>query len=95
MTCVATSPPAAPLQTSDITAQDPWETRKAWKDVLLALVQGDMHKIVKEKTKLEEAQREMRGKEAAEGVKWEPKFFSSTGDDDPVFRNNCGLAATC
>jgi oxysterol-binding protein-related protein 9/10/11 len=86
VTCVATSPPAAPLQTSDIAAQDPWETRNAWKDVLLALVQGDMQKIVKEKTKLEEAQRAMRGKEAAEGVKWEPKFFSSTGDDDPVFR---------
>ncbi len=30
-------------------------------------------------------------KEAAEGVKWEPKIFSSAADDDPVF---CTLAMT-
>ncbi len=91
ITCATAFSPVAPLQISDITAQDPWETRNAWKDVLAALVQGDMLKIIKEKTKLEEAQRAMRRKEAAEGTKWEPKFFSSTGDDDPVFHK---LAAT-
>jgi hypothetical protein len=84
VTCVADSPPAVPLQIPDIDAQDPWESRNAWKDVLAALAKGDIQNIVK-KTKLEEAQRAMRKKEAAEGIKLEPKFFSST-EDDPVFR---------
>jgi oxysterol-binding protein-related protein 9/10/11 len=85
VTCVADSPPAVPLQIPDVDAQDSWQTRNTWKDVLAALAKGDIQNIVKEKTKLEEAQRAMRKKEAAKGIKWEPKFFSST-EDDPVFR---------
>lgn len=73
--------PPAPLQVADLTDQDPWETRNAWKDVLTALDEGEMQRIVNEKTKLEEAQRAMRRKEVAQDIKWEPKFFSSaTGD---------------
>lgn len=49
------------------------------------MAKGDIQNIVKEKTELEEAQRAMRRKEAAEDIKWEPKFFSST-EGDPVFR---------
>jgi oxysterol-binding protein-related protein 9/10/11 len=63
--CAADSLPAAPLQIPDLDAQDPWESRNAWKDVPAALVKGDIPNIVKEKTKLEEAQRAMRKKEAA------------------------------
>src|SRR4029077_12285555 len=31
--CAADSLPAAPLQIPDLDAQDPWESRNAWKDV--------------------------------------------------------------
>jgi oxysterol-binding protein-related protein 9/10/11 len=73
--------PPAPLHIPDLAYQDPWETRNAWKDVLTALGEGDMQRIVNEKSKLEEAQRAMRKKEIAQGIKWEPKFFSSTKED--------------
>lgn len=73
--------PAAPLHIPELYDQDPWETRKAWKDVLMALEEGDIQRIVNEKSKLEEAQRAMRKKEAAQAIKWEPKFFSSEKED--------------
>jgi oxysterol-binding protein-related protein 9/10/11 len=74
----------APLYIPDLADQDPWETRNAWKDVLAALSDGDMQGIVREKSKLEEAQRAMRKKEIAQNITWEPKFFSST-KEDPLF----------
>ncbi|KAK4203560.1 hypothetical protein QBC40DRAFT_274522 [Triangularia verruculosa] len=80
-TCVPGLSPPAPLQTVPLEDQDPWETRNAWKEVLTALTEGDIQTTIKEKSKLEEAQRAMRRKEAAENTKWEPKFFSSTEDD--------------
>jgi len=83
MTCGPDEPPTlqAPLQAAPLADQDPWETRNAWKEVLAALGKGDTHTTIKEKSKLEEAQRAMRKREAAEGTKWEPKFFSSAEDD--------------
>ena len=39
-----------------------------------------MQSIVKEKTKVEEAQRAMRKEEALAGTVWEPKFFTSSED---------------
>jgi len=57
------------------------------------LIKGDIRDIVKEKAKLEEAQRGMRKKEAAEGTEWEPKFFSSIGNEDPVFRKHAAVTS--
>ena len=83
--CVVDASPVAPLQIPNIANQDPWETRRAWKDVLAALRKGNIQTIITQKTKLEDAQRAMRKEEAAKGIKWEPKFFSSK-EDDAVFR---------
>ena len=83
-TYVPGSIPPAPLHISDLADQDPWETRNAWKEVLTALDEGDVYQIVNEKSKLEEAQRAMRRKEVAQGIEWEPKFFSSE-KEDPLF----------
>ena len=82
--CVPDSPPAAPLQTAPLSDQDPWETRNAWKEVLAGIEKGDIQTIIREKSKLEDAQRAMRKHEAAEGITWQPKFFSSV-PDDPLF----------
>lgn len=74
----------APLTIPDVAEQDPWETRRAWNGVIQALERGDMRGTTMEKSKIEEAQRALRKKEAAQGTEWEPLFFSPRGDD-PIF----------
>ena len=58
--------------------QDPWETRKAWKKVHQALEKGDMQATVREKSKIEAAQRTMRKVEANNDANWQPVFFSKS-----------------
>jgi hypothetical protein len=52
--------------------------------VIDALNKGDMQRTVNEKSKVEEAQRELRKLEASKGLKWKAFFFNST-TEDPVF----------
>jgi hypothetical protein len=75
----------APIDLPDLTDQDPFESRKAWKDVIQALKKGDMQGTVNAKSKLENAQRALRRKEAVEGTKWEPLYFSKRKGEYPVF----------
>lgn len=65
-----------PMKVEDLEQQDEWESRKAWAGVIAALNNGDMQRTVDEKSKVEEAQRQMRKREEEKGVKWEPLFFS-------------------
>lgn len=78
--------PPAPLQTRDLATQDSWESRKAWNGVHSALRAQDMQAIMREKTKLEEAQRKMRQQEKATGKPWQPLFFAQLKDDYELFR---------
>lgn len=55
--------------------QSPWESRGAWRDVAEPLKTGDYQKALSAKSKLENAQREMRKREKAEGKRWETGFF--------------------
>lgn len=55
--------------------QDPWEANKAWDKVITAITKGDMDTTNAEKSKIENAQRELRKKEQAENREWERKFF--------------------
>lgn len=64
-------------------AQDPWESRRAWKGVREALAKGDMSGTVKAKSALEQGQREMRKDEERSGKKWQPLFFQRQ-NEDPV-----------
>ena len=75
----------APINLPDVTDQDPFESRKAWKDVIEALKRGDMQGTINAKSKLENAQRALRRKEAAEGTRWEPVFFSKRKGDYSLF----------
>jgi hypothetical protein len=75
---------STPMHIDSLEDQDDWESRKAWAGVIAALNEGDMQKTVDEKSKVEQAQRELRELEESKGVKWEPLFFKST-TDDPVF----------
>jgi len=72
----AKTEPKTPLQVAPLDQQDPLETRRAWKKVADAILKGDMNLTSAEKTQIENAQREMRKKEAAEGKEWERRFFS-------------------
>jgi len=73
-----------PLKIEDIAEQDPWESRRAWGDVISALRKGDMKAAANAKSIVEQGQRKMRQEEAASGTKWEARFFKAV-DHDEVF----------
>jgi len=80
-----------PLQVESLEKQDDWESGKASAGVIAALNAGDMQRTVDEKSKIEEAQREMRKLEEEKALKWEPLFFTKIHDHrDPVLE---GLAS--
>ncbi|KAF3483814.1 KES1 [Arthroderma uncinatum] len=60
---------------SPIEEQDIYESRRAWKDVAAAVEKGDMDALSAAKSKIENAQRELRKVEAEEGREWERRFF--------------------
>ncbi|EPE10883.1 oxysterol-binding protein [Ophiostoma piceae UAMH 11346] len=68
---------AAPISLPPIDKQDPWESRRAWAGVLEGLETGNLGQTVAEKTKIEQAQRRMRAREAADGDTWTPLLFAS------------------
>ncbi|KAF1362837.1 Oxysterol-binding protein [Lizonia empirigonia] len=71
-----------PLQIEDIAEQDPWESRRAWGDVITALRRGDMKGAADAKSIVEQGQRQMRKDEAANGTSWKSRFFKDAGRDD-------------
>jgi hypothetical protein len=75
---------STPMHVDSLEDQDNWESRKAWAGVIAALNEGNMQKTVDEKSKVEQAQRELRKLEESKQLKWEPLFFKST-TSDPVF----------
>ena len=75
------------LEIPDLEKQDPWETRRAWKEVIKALYKGDLQATIAEKSKIEEAQRALRKREASEGVKWKPVFFSPAESEYLTFES--------
>jgi hypothetical protein len=72
------------IEISHLAEQDPWESRKAWGEVISSLHQGDMRRVANAKSRIEEGQRRMREDEAARGEKWQPVFFQRV-ESDPVF----------
>lgn len=73
-----------PLAVAPIEQQHPLESRRAWQHVAEAIQKGDMDTVGREKTKIENAQRELRAKEKAEGRMWQRRYFSVRTDPDPV-----------
>ena len=68
--------------------QEPLESRNTWAGVIKASSKGDIYRTADEKSKVEEAQRELRKLEESKGLKWKELFFNNT-TEDPVFE---GLA---
>lgn len=72
-----------PLNVAPLEHQHPLETRRAWQHVASAIHQGDIFAVGHEKTKIEQAQREMRKQEKAEGREFQRRYFSKA-KEDPV-----------
>ncbi|KAL9008830.1 MAG: hypothetical protein Q9173_006088 [Seirophora scorigena] len=72
----ARTQPITPLTVPALDQQDAWEANKAWDKVITAITKGDMDATNAAKSRIENAQRELRRKEAAEGRDWERKFFA-------------------
>lgn len=73
-----------PLTLAPLEEQDLYESRRAWKDVASAIERGDMDAVSVAKTKIENAQRQLRKREKEEGRDWERRFFKRVdekGDD--------------
>ncbi|KAF3917750.1 hypothetical protein ABW20_dc0101727 [Dactylellina cionopaga] len=81
----------SPLDLKPIEEQDPLESRRAWAKVAAAIDIGDYELTGVEKSKIENAQRELRKKETTEGTKWEQRFFTSA-EDTPVVNKLAGSA---
>jgi hypothetical protein len=67
-----------PLTVAPIEEQDEMETRRAWHKVAKAIQAGDMDTTSREKSIIENSQRELRKKEKEEGREWERRYFSRT-----------------
>ncbi|KAL4795571.1 hypothetical protein BDV19DRAFT_378778 [Aspergillus venezuelensis] len=65
-----------PLTLPPLDQQDLYESRRAWRDVSTNIDSGNMDAVSTAKGKIENAQRELRKVEKAEGREWERRFFN-------------------
>ncbi|KAH0489608.1 hypothetical protein TgHK011_010028 [Trichoderma gracile] len=72
------------LAVAPIDKQHPLESRRAWSKVADAIQRGDMDSVSAEKTKIEQAQRNLRTKESAEGQPWERRYFNAVAEDETL-----------
>ncbi|KAI9929002.1 hypothetical protein ASPWEDRAFT_367914 [Aspergillus wentii DTO 134E9] len=71
-----------PLDLAPLEEQDLYESRRAWKDVAAGIERGDMDAVSAAKSKIENAQRELRKVEKSEGREWERRFFARVDEDN-------------
>ncbi|EPQ56070.1 hypothetical protein GLOTRDRAFT_41536, partial [Gloeophyllum trabeum ATCC 11539] len=71
---------------TDVERQNEWESRKLWSKVSKGIREGDFDAASKEKSKIENEQRQRRRDEAAAGTKWQLKHFVHI-DSDPTYEN--------
>ncbi|KAI1137910.1 Oxysterol-binding protein [Hypoxylon sp. FL0543] len=90
-----TDHPISELIVAPTEKQHPLESRRAWANVAAGIAKGDMDYVGREKAKIEQAQRNMRKKEQAEGREWERKYFSALKEPDATLEAlapNLGLS---
>ncbi|KAK7992686.1 hypothetical protein PG996_012284 [Apiospora saccharicola] len=88
--------PLTKLIVAPIEQQHPLESRRAWSKVAEGIQRGDMDSVGKEKSKIENAQRNMRKKEQTEGRDWERRYFKAVEGPDAALSSlakNVGLTA--
>lgn len=65
-----------PLTVAPLDDQDELESRRAWQKVAKAIKAGDMDTAGREKSLIENSQRDLRKKEKEESREWERRFFT-------------------
>ncbi|KAH8889481.1 Oxysterol-binding protein [Thozetella sp. PMI_491] len=68
--------PTSKLIVAPLEQQHPLESRRAWSKVSAGIASGDLDLVGQEKSKIENAQRELRAKEKAEGRMWQRRYFT-------------------
>lgn len=86
----AASSPGTELTVPPVEEQHPLSSRRAWSKVAVAILEGDMDAVSKEKSKIEKAQREARAKEKGEGGAWERRYFTALDEPDDVLNDMSG-----
>ncbi|GKZ84024.1 oxysterol binding protein [Aspergillus niger] len=71
-----------PLTLAPVDQQDLYESRRAWADVAAGIERGDMDAVSVAKSKIENAQRELRRVEKSEGREWDRRFFKRVNETD-------------
>lgn len=76
--------PISELKVAPIEKQHPLESRRAWSKVAAGILKADLDAVGREKSKIENAQREARARERAEGRTWQRRYFNILEGEDPV-----------
>ena len=77
------TPPKEEATVCAVEKQGDWESRKLWEKVAKGIRTGDYETASREKSKIENEQRQMRRDEVAKGEKWQLKHFEKV-ESDPV-----------
>jgi hypothetical protein len=86
--------PRTILDVAPVEHQHPLESRRAWKNVIDGIKNGDIFTVGSEKSKIEVAQRQMRKVEKAEGREFPRKYFTSAKEDPVAMKLAAGLKST-
>lgn len=73
--------PKEEVSVAPLSQQQPYESRRLWKEVSDGIRTGDFDKASAAKTKIEVEQREMRKQEAAQGKSWGLRYFAYSPSD--------------
>ncbi|KAK3678836.1 hypothetical protein LTR78_001289 [Recurvomyces mirabilis] len=77
---------ATEFRTAALDKQDPWESRHAWAGVIDSIHKGNMQGVADNKSKLENAQRELRKNPKAKEESWQAVFFRKDSDNPVAAR---------
>ncbi|KAH7909302.1 hypothetical protein BJ138DRAFT_238749 [Hygrophoropsis aurantiaca] len=72
------------VSVAEIDQQSEWESRRLWHGVAKGIREGDFESAAKDKSRIENEQRQRRKDEAAAGTTWQLKHFVHI-DSDPVY----------
>ncbi|THG97110.1 hypothetical protein EW026_g4836 [Hermanssonia centrifuga] len=76
--------PKEEVNVAVVEEMDDWESRKLWQHVAKGIRDGDFETASREKSKIENEQRQRRKDELAAGTKWELKHFEHI-ESDPTY----------
>jgi oxysterol-binding protein-related protein 9/10/11 len=77
---------STPVQARPVSEQEPYESRKLWAVVAQGIREGDFDTASKDKSRIENEQREMRKREKEEGTSWTCRHYEHVDRDETYSR---------